>query len=77
MKESRITLILKSTHFCKRSQGNDLLTALTWPTDINGVVGHHVFVVVEPVLKVVAAFLVTEKPLQKHIISQNQLVWLL
>lgn len=48
---------------------NDLPTGLTWPTDIDGVVGHHVFVVVEPVLKVVAALLVPEKLLQQQIFS--------
>lgn len=42
----------------------------TWPTDIDGVVRHHVFVVVEPVLKVVAALLVPEKLLQQQFISK-------
>ena len=45
------------------------------PTNVDGVVGHHVLVVVEPELKVVTAFFVTKKPLQTQMISQNQKLW--
>lgn len=44
------------------------------PTNVDGVVGHHVLVVVEPVSKVVAAFLVTKKPLRTQIIAQNHML---
>lgn len=44
---------------------------LFWFTDIDGVVSHHVLVVVEPVLLVVSALLVTKKPLQTQTISQK------
>lgn len=44
------------------------------PTNVDGVVGHHVLVVVEPVLKVGAAFLVAKKLLRTQVIAQNQML---
>lgn len=44
------------------------------PTNVDGVVGHHVLVVVEPVLRVGAAFLVAKKLLRTQIIAHNQML---
>lgn len=42
-----------------------LQTHTTFPTNVGSIVGHHVSVVVEPVLKIILVFLVAKKPLKK------------
>lgn len=44
------------------------------PTNVDGIVGHHVLVVVESMLNVILLLLVTKKPLQKKEVEQNQRV---
>ncbi len=44
---------------------NWLQTHYTLPTNVDGIVGHHVLVVVESMLNVILLLLVTKKPLQK------------